>query len=191
MRTFARSSMKSNAKPPTSHLRRPLEFPLRGAKQIAHAFGFQPRQLQGLIAKGETALKISSYPELNGHLTRALLPKERGRYLPVTRDQYDFILGFVLSQNERLAQKRNSRGQLTAAKDVGTDQAKRVGTIRLVPTGEPATYRIVKGCLEDLPNVQLEPFEIDAIGDPVIETTYADLWRSFAPLRRLLCRAGR
>ena len=147
---------KRKGRPLTTEFRRPLQFPLRGAKQIAPAFRLTPRQMQKLIAKGESMLaKDYPVPELNGYLTRALLPKdERDRYLPVDRERWEFIQGHVLSQHRRVAQKRNARGQLTSERDASKDQAHWVGTVRLVPTGKPRTYRIDKGTLKNFPNVR-------------------------------------
>ena len=167
----------------------PPRFPLRTGQEIADALGVTRRRLEQLIKEGEDARSGKlHYPESIGYLTRDLLPKdERGRYLPVSRERWAFVLG-VLSQNVRLAQKRDDNGKLTADKDFERDQAHWVGTVHLVPTGEPGTYRIDKGRAEDLPNVRVVD-EVDAYGEPVYELTYADA--GFKALPVAATRRGR
>lgn len=148
-------------------------FPLRSGKEIADALGVTRRRLEQMVAAGEEKIQEGAkHPESIGYLTRSLLPKgANGRYLPVSRKQYDYILGSVLSINERMAQKRNAGGRLTGELDFAKDLPHWVGTVYLVPTGEPGTYRIGEGCVQDLPNLRVldVPPKLDAYGDPVID----------------------
>src|SRR5437016_1921148 len=166
-------------RPLTPRFRPPLRFPLSGAKQIADALGITCRRLEQLIAEGEAARSETlRYPDSIGYLTRDLLPKDkRARYLPVHRGRCEYIMCSVLSQTQRLAQKRDTRGRLIGEPDFAKDHTHWVGTVHLVATGEPGTFRIDKGRVEDLPNARFGPFEVDVIGDPIIEMTYADLLR--------------